>query len=156
MSSRWDESGRAKNSKNLALKPPRRKTFQLPLKNYGKAIELDSKEVIYYNNSAAVYFQMNLSMNHFDICIKFCHQKNWAKSKLIFKGFERMGRSKLKNKVNFCQNELIAEYITHVYYPNFFLMKKKIVQLLLSWRSFLDLLEKKGPAYFFRETDFKI
>ena len=38
----------------------------------------------------------------------------------------------LKKKVNFCQNELIAEYITHVYYPNFFLMKKKIVQLLLS------------------------
>ena len=127
----------------------KKEDFVTALKNYGKAIELDSKEVIYYNNSAAVYFQMNLSMNHFDICIKFCHQKNWAKSKLIFKGFERMGRSKLKNKVNFCQNELIAEYITHVYYPNFFLMKKKIVQLLLSWRSFLDLLEKKGPAYFF-------
>ena len=30
------------------------------LKNYEKAIELDSKEIFYYNNSAAVCFQMNL------------------------------------------------------------------------------------------------
>ena len=54
----------------------KKEDFVTALKNYGKAIELDSKEVIYYNNSAAIYFQMNLSMNHFDICIKFCHQKN--------------------------------------------------------------------------------
>ena len=35
----------------------------------------------------------NEFMNHFDICIKFCHQKKWAKWKLFFKGFERMGRA---------------------------------------------------------------
>ena len=64
----------------------------------------------------------NEFMNHFDICIKFCHQKKWAKSKLFFKGFERMGRSKLKNKVNFCQNELITEYVynTCLLTKNFF------------------------------------
>ena len=66
LSSRWDESGRAKKKlKELAIEASKKKDFASchcpwKLKKYGKAIALDFKEIIFYNNSAAVCFQMNL------------------------------------------------------------------------------------------------
>ena len=81
--------------KELGNEAFKKKDFTTALKNYEKAIELDPKEMAYYSNIAAVYFQMN----HFDKCINFSRQackigqENGAKSKLIFKGFERMGRA---------------------------------------------------------------
>ena len=73
----------------------KKKDFAMALKNYGKAIELEPNEITYYNNTAAVCFEMK----NFDECIKFCRQackigeKHGAQSKFIFKGFERMGRA---------------------------------------------------------------
>ena len=85
----------AQKLKELGNEAFKKKDFTTALKNYEKAIELDPKEMAYYSNIAAVYFQMN----HFDKCINFSRQackigqENGAKSKLIFKGFERMGRA---------------------------------------------------------------
>ena len=85
----------AQKLKELGNEAFKKKDFATALKNYEKAIELDPKEMTYHSNIAAVYFQMN----HFDKCINFGRQackigqENGAKSKLIFKGFERMGRA---------------------------------------------------------------
>ena len=73
----------------------KKKDYATALKNYGKAIIFEPNEITYYNNTAAVYFEMK----NFAECIKFCRQackigeENKAQSKSIFKGFERMGRA---------------------------------------------------------------
>ena len=73
----------------------KKEDFVTALKNYGKAIELEPNEITYYNNIAAVYFQME----NFDKCVKFCQkacaigQFYAAQPKFIFKGYERMGRA---------------------------------------------------------------
>ena len=85
----------AKKFKQLGNDAYMKKDFATALKNYGKAIELEPNEITYYNNTAAVYFQMK----NFDECIKFClkackiGEENGAQSKFIFKGFERMGQA---------------------------------------------------------------
>ena len=85
----------AQKFKQLGNDAYKKKDFPTALSNYGKAIELEPNEITYYNNIAAVYFQMKI----FDKCIKFCRQackigeENGAQSKFIFKGFERMGRA---------------------------------------------------------------
>ena len=71
------------------------KDYATALKNYERAIEIEPNEITYYNNMAAVYFQME----NFEECINFCQQackigeENGAQSKFIFKGLERMGRA---------------------------------------------------------------
>ena len=85
----------AQKLKQIGNEAYKKKDFAIALKNYGKAIELEPNEIAYYNNTAAVYFEMK----NFDECIKFCRlackigEENGAKSKFIFKGFERMGRA---------------------------------------------------------------
>ena len=85
----------AQKLKQLGNDAYKKKDFTTALKKYGKAIEFEPNEITFYNNTAAVYFQMK----KFDECIKFCHQackigeENGAQSKFIFKGFERMGRA---------------------------------------------------------------
>ena len=85
----------AQKLKQLGNDAFKKKDFDIALKNYEKAIELEPNEITYYSNIAAVYFEMK----NFDKCIKFCSkackigQENGAKSKFIFKGFERMGRA---------------------------------------------------------------
>ena len=85
----------AQKLKQLGNDAYKKEDFAMALKNYGEAIELEPNEITYYNNTAAVYFQMK----NFDKCIKFCHlackigEENGAQSKFIFKGFERMGRA---------------------------------------------------------------
>ena len=83
----------AQKFKQLGNDAFRKKDYAKALKNYGKAIELEPNEIIYYNNTALTYFEMK----NFDECVKFCQQaceigkKNRAELKFIFKGFKRMG-----------------------------------------------------------------
>ena len=85
----------AQKHKQLGNDAFKKKDFDIALKNYEKAIELEPNEITYYSNIAAVYFEMK----YFEKCIKFCNkackigQENEAQSKFIFKGFERMGRA---------------------------------------------------------------
>ena len=85
----------AQKLKQLGNEAYKKKDYATALKNYEKAIELEPNEITYYNNIAAVYFQME----NFDKCVKFCQkacaigQFYAAQPKFIFKGFERMGRA---------------------------------------------------------------
>ena len=85
----------AQKLKQLGNEAYKKKDYATALKNYEKAIELEPNEITYYNNIAAVYFQME----NFDKCVKFCEkgcligQFYAAQPKFIFKGYERMGRA---------------------------------------------------------------
>ncbi|KAF6017017.1 STIP1 [Bugula neritina] len=74
------------------------KKFEEALSHYGKAIELDPNNIIYYTNKAAVYFEQG----RYDLCIETCQKavdvgrENQADYKLIAKPLARIGNAYLK------------------------------------------------------------
>ena len=85
----------AQKLKQLGNNAYKEKDFATALKNYGKAIQLEPKEITYYLNIAAVHF----SMKNFPKCVMFClkackiGQENGANPNLIAKGYARKGRA---------------------------------------------------------------
>ncbi|RXG73925.1 Stress-induced-phosphoprotein 1 [Armadillidium vulgare] len=87
-----------KEKGNIAYKS---KKLDEALQHYNKAIELDSSNIMYYNNKAAVYFEKK----EFDECIKICEKavevgrENRADYKLISKALMRIGNAYKQLKV---------------------------------------------------------
>lgn len=81
-----------KDAGNMAYKT---KSFDVALKHYNAALELDPTDITYYNNIAAVHFERK----EFEECIKTCEKgieigrENRADFKLIGKAFARIGNS---------------------------------------------------------------
>ena len=84
------ESLEEKKKGNDAYK---KKDFETALKHYNRALELDSTEITFYLNIAAVYFEQG----EFEKCIAQCEKaieigrENRADFKLIAKAFTRIG-----------------------------------------------------------------
>lgn len=78
----------------------KKKDFASAIIHYNKAIEHDPKDITYYNNLAAVYFEQK----EYEKCIKECERaieigrENRADFKLIAKSFMRIGNAYKKMK----------------------------------------------------------
>lgn len=87
-----------KEKGNAAYK---KKNFSVALEHYNKAFELDSTDMTYLTNLAAVYFEQK----EFEKCIELCTRavdvgrENRADFKLIAKAYTRIGNSYKKLKV---------------------------------------------------------
>jgi len=83
----------AMREKELGNGAYKKKDFQTAIQHYSKAIELDTAEMTFHNNLAAVYFEMK----EYDQSIKECElaievgRENRADFKLIAKAYNRMG-----------------------------------------------------------------
>ncbi|KAF6779875.1 hypothetical protein AHF37_00657 [Paragonimus kellicotti] len=83
----------ALSEKDLGNAAYKNKDFELALKHYDKAIELEPTCITYYTNKAAVYFEMG----DFDKCIELCERgvevgrENRAEYKLVAKAYARAG-----------------------------------------------------------------
>lgn len=92
------EKKQALEQKNLGNVAYKKKNFEEALEHYNKAVELDSTEITYYLNIAAVYFEQK----EYDKCIAQCEKaidigrENRADFKLIAKAFTRIGHSHKK------------------------------------------------------------
>lgn len=81
--------------KDLGNNAYKKKDFETAMKHYNKAVDLDSTNIIFRNNRAAVYFEMA----NYDQCIKECEEaieigrENRADYKLIAKALARIGSS---------------------------------------------------------------
>ncbi|KAF7256332.1 hypothetical protein EG68_08247 [Paragonimus skrjabini miyazakii] len=81
----------ALSEKDLGNAAYKSKNFELALKHYDKAIELEPTCITYYTNKAAVYFEMG----DFDKCIELCERgvevgrENRAEYKLVAKAYAR-------------------------------------------------------------------
>lgn len=88
----------ALKEKNLGNEFYKAKKFDQALEHYNKAIELDTSDMTFLNNKAAVYFEMA----QYDECIKQCNlainvgRENRADFKLIAKALSRMASAYLK------------------------------------------------------------
>jgi tetratricopeptide (TPR) repeat protein len=86
---------REKEQGNQAYK---KKDFTTAITHYSKAIELDSSELTFHNNLAAVYFEMK----EYEKCVKECEtaievgRENRADFKLIAKAYNRLGTAQKK------------------------------------------------------------
>lgn len=78
----------------------KKKDFEAALNHYNKATELDPKNMTYYTNRAAVYFEQK----RWDDCLKECEQaievgrENKADYKFIAKAYARMANVKTQEK----------------------------------------------------------
>lgn len=87
-----DPKEAALQEKNLGNEAYKAKRFQEALEHYDKALQLDTTDMTFLNNKAAVYFEMG----QYDDCIKHCNQaidlgrENRADFKLIAKALSRM------------------------------------------------------------------
>ena len=85
----------AQKFKQLGNEAYKKQDFKMALDFYEKAIKLKPHEITFYNNTAAVYFQMK----DYTECVKFCYkackigQENGADPKFIAKGYDRMKRA---------------------------------------------------------------
>ena len=85
----------AQKFKQLGNEAYKKQDFKMALDFYEKAIKLKPHEITFYNNTAAVYFQMK----DYNECVKFCYkackigQENGADPKFIAKGYDRMKRA---------------------------------------------------------------
>jgi len=83
----------ALKEKELGNQAYRKKNFLIAISHYDKAIQLDSTELTFHNNKAAVYFEMK----DFSKCVKCCEKavevgkENSADLKLVAKAMSRMG-----------------------------------------------------------------
>lgn len=84
--------------KDLGNTAYKKKDFETAMKHYNKAVDLDSTNIIFRNNRAAVYFEQGL----YDECIKECEEaveigrEHRADFKLIAKALARTGTSYYK------------------------------------------------------------
>uniref|UniRef100_T1PII1 Stress-induced-phosphoprotein 1 n=1 Tax=Musca domestica TaxID=7370 RepID=T1PII1_MUSDO len=85
----------AKKEKEAGNAAYKKKEFDVALKHYNAALELDPTDITFYNNIAAVYFERK----EYEECIKTCEKgieigrENRADFKLIGKAFARIGNS---------------------------------------------------------------
>ncbi|XP_069676351.1 stress-induced-phosphoprotein 1 [Periplaneta americana] len=92
------EKVQALKEKDLGNQAYKKKNFEEALKHYNKAIELDSSDITYLNNIAAVYFEQK----EYQKCIEQCEKaievgrENRADFKLIAKAFTRIGNAHKK------------------------------------------------------------
>ena len=156
LSSRWDESGRAKKKlKELAIEASKKKDFASchcpwKLKKYGKAIALDSKEIIYYNNSAAVCFQMNL-WTILTYASSFATKKIEPNQNSSSKVLKEWDDPSWKTRSIFAKmSSLLSIYVTHVYYLTkkiFFWWRKRWYNCWLKLTSFFSLETSVYPWF---------
>ncbi|OMH79542.1 Heat shock protein sti1-like protein [Zancudomyces culisetae] len=108
----------ALKEKDLGNAAYKKKDFKAALEHYEKAISLAPAEITFYNNKAAVYFEMG----NFEECIKLAEQavdvgrENRADYKLVARSFNRMGTAyhklgDLENSIKF-YNKSLMEYRT--------------------------------------------
>jgi tetratricopeptide (TPR) repeat protein len=89
------EKKAALREKELGNQAYRKRNFEEALKHYNRAIELDSGDITYLNNIAAVYFEQK----DYKKCIEQCEKaievgrENRADFKLIAKAFSRIGNA---------------------------------------------------------------
>lgn len=89
------EKKKALEEKKLGNEAYKKKIFEEALQHYNKAVELDSTEIIYLLNIAAVYFEQK----EYQKCIAQCEKaievgrENRADFKLIAKAFTRIGHA---------------------------------------------------------------
>lgn len=114
----------AVQEKELGNQAYKKKDFQTAINHYNKAIELDSTELTFHNNLAAVYFEMK----QLDKCVEECEKaievgrENRADFKLIAKAYNRMGTAQKKSgdlkaaKVSF--EKALTEHRTPEYRQN--------------------------------------
>lgn len=92
------EKQEALKEKELGNQAYKKKNFEEALKCYHRAVELDSGDITYLNNIAAVYFEQK----EYKKCIEQCEKAievgrgNRADFKLIAKAFSRIGNSHRK------------------------------------------------------------
>ncbi|KAJ2597201.1 Hsp90 cochaperone [Coemansia sp. RSA 1721] len=95
------KKAQASEAKNLGNSAYKARNFEEALEHYSKAIELDATDITFWNNKAAVYFEMG----KYDECIETAQQavevgrENRAEYKHIAKALGRIGTaySKLEN-----------------------------------------------------------
>lgn len=89
------EKEQAMREKELGNEAYKKKNFEAALQHYNKAIELDSTDITFYNNVAAVYFEQK----QYEKCITQCEKgievgrENRADYKLIAKAMTRIGNA---------------------------------------------------------------
>lgn len=89
------EKRKALEEKKLGNDAYKKRCFEEALQHYNKAVELDSTEIVYLLNIAAVYFEQK----EYDRCIAQCERaietgrENRADFKLIAKAFTRIGHA---------------------------------------------------------------
>jgi len=89
------EKRRALEEKKLGNEAYKKRNFEEALQHYNKAMELDSTEIVYLLNIAAVYFEQK----EYQKCIAQCEKaievgrENRADFKLIAKAFTRIGHA---------------------------------------------------------------
>ncbi|KAL6260272.1 hypothetical protein P5V15_007804 [Pogonomyrmex californicus] len=89
------EKRKALEEKKLGNEAYKKKNFEEALQHYNKAVELDSTEIVYLLNIAAVYFEQK----EYEKCITQCEKaidvgrENRADFKLIAKAFTRIGHA---------------------------------------------------------------
>lgn len=89
------EKRKALEEKKLGNEAYKKKCFEEALEHYNKAVELDSTEIVYLLNIAAVYFEQK----EYEKCIAQCEKaievgrENRADFKLIAKAFTRIGHA---------------------------------------------------------------
>ncbi|CAL1677226.1 unnamed protein product [Lasius platythorax] len=89
------EKRKALEEKKLGNEAYKKKSFEEALQHYNKAVELDSTEIVYLLNIAAVYFEQK----EYQKCIAQCEKaievgrENRADFKLIAKAFTRIGHA---------------------------------------------------------------
>ncbi|XP_012233387.1 stress-induced-phosphoprotein 1 [Linepithema humile] len=89
------EKRKALEEKKLGNEAYKKKCFEEALEHYNKAVELDSTEIIYLLNIAAVYFEQKEYEKCIDQCSKAIEvgRENRADFKLIAKAFTRIGHA---------------------------------------------------------------
>lgn len=104
------EKRKALEEKKLGNEAYKKKNFEEALKHYNKAVELDSTEIVYLLNIAAVYFEQK----EYEKCINQCEKaievgrENRADFKLIAKALARIGHA-YKKMENWKQAKIYYE-----------------------------------------------
>ena len=97
---RTDDQKKADTEKELGNAAYKKKDFETAISHYDNAIALDSINIIYYTNKAAVFFEQN----KFQECVELCEkaveigQANKAPFKLVAKPYARIGNVYFKQK----------------------------------------------------------
>ncbi|XP_065355710.1 stress-induced-phosphoprotein 1 [Calliphora vicina] len=125
----------AKKEKEAGNAAYKKKDFEVALKHYNAALELDPTDITYYNNIAAVHFERK----EFEECIKTCEKgieigrENRADFKLIGKAFARIGNSYRKmedyHKAKTYYEKAMSEHRTPEVKTSLSEVEKKIKEL---------------------------
>jgi len=97
---RTDDQKKADAEKELGNAEYKKKNFETAITHYDNAIALDSTNIIYYTNKAAVYFEQDKFQECIDLCEKAVEigQDNQAAFRLVAKPLARIGNVYYKQK----------------------------------------------------------